>query len=126
MTYEAIKKKFNTSMYTKLVIAILIDIIGYVSYLVPVLAEVTDIIWAPISAMLIFVMFKKRLIYASTGAIAGFAEEIMTGTDAIPTATLIWVGVYVFDREMTFRKFAKRELKDMQLVEELTSKYMLK
>ncbi|MCK8059989.1 MULTISPECIES: hypothetical protein [unclassified Fusibacter] len=123
MTYEVIKKKFNTSMYTKLVVAILIDILGYVSYLVPFLAEISDIIWAPISAIIIFIMFRKQLIFASTGAIVGFAEEIMTGTDAVPSATLIWVGVYVFNRDKTFKKFSTRELKDMQLVEDLTSKY---
>ena len=43
---------------TMLVLSLLFDFIGMVSYFVPVFAEVTDLVWAPISGILLVVMFK--------------------------------------------------------------------
>ena len=35
-------------MVFKLVVSVIIDLIGFVSYAIPILSEVADIIWAPI------------------------------------------------------------------------------
>jgi len=48
--------------------------------------EFFDFIWAPISALLIYLLFRKP-------AFAGIAliEEILPGFDFIPTATMAWL-----------------------------------
>ncbi len=65
------------------------DLIGCASYLVPGLGEETDIIWAPISAIIFYFAFGKRK--AIYGALFNFVEEILPFTDIIPTFTIAWL-----------------------------------
>ncbi len=79
--------------YAKLFLGILFDIIGLLSYLIPGAAEAIDIVWAPIGAFLISIMYKGTV--GKVGAVVGFLEEIIPGfTDFIPTFTLIWIYEY--------------------------------
>ena len=94
---EVIQSKFKSDKKTKLVLGIIFDIIGMLSYLVPVFAEVTDIIWAPISGFIMMAMYKGM-----TGKIAGvisFIEEAFPFIDIIPTFTLTWVYKYIIKKE---------------------------
>jgi len=59
-----------------LIFSLIIDIIGYFSYIIPGFGELIDVVWAPISAALLYQMYGSSLI-----AFAGFAEEIMPGLD---------------------------------------------
>jgi len=70
----------------KLFFCIIIDIIGFATYSIPVLGEFEDIIWAPISSIIIFYLFGSKLI-----SLSGFMEEILPGSDFIPTATLAFL-----------------------------------
>ncbi|WP_299679565.1 hypothetical protein [uncultured Tenacibaculum sp.] len=88
--------------YQKLFLSILFDLIGYASFLIPVLAEFTDIIWAPASAYIMTKMYK-----GNQGKIAGaisFIEEILPGLDIIPTFTLMWLYTYVFKGKKETKK----------------------
>jgi hypothetical protein len=83
--------------YAKLILGILFDLIGMMSYIVPVAAEVTDVVWAPLSAFIMTRMYKGNV-----GKIAGvvdFLEELLPATDIIPTFTLTWIYVYVIGKE---------------------------
>ena len=83
--------------YKKLVLGILLDAIGYVSFLIPGIGEFSDIVWAPLSGWLMTKLYKGKL-----GKIAGFitfVEEALPGFDVIPTFTLMWVYTYVFSKE---------------------------
>ena len=71
---------------TKLIGSLAIDAVGIASYLIPGLAELSDTAWAPISGFLIFTMYGNGPL-----AILGFGEEILPGTDIIPTATIAWI-----------------------------------
>ena len=54
----------------------------------PGIAETTDLIWAPISGMLLVAMYK-----GTTGKVAGVIgtlEELIPFTDIIPTFTITW------------------------------------
>jgi len=73
----------------KLFFSIIIDFIGILSYIVPVLAEVLDVFWAPISALLIFQLYGNALL---TGV--AFIEEALPFTDITPTATIGWLIEY--------------------------------
>ena len=80
--------------YQKLVLSLLFDAIGYVSYLIPGFGELSDIVWAPTSAYIMTKMYK-----GNKGKIAGvisFIEEVMPGLDAVPTFTLMWLYTFVF------------------------------
>lgn len=76
----------------KLFIGILLDLVGLISYFVPVLGEFSDIIWAPISAYILAKMYPGKI--GKVGAIVNFIEEISPGTDIIPTFTLTWAYTY--------------------------------
>lgn len=88
----------TSSKRSKLILSIIFDIIGMLSYLVPVLAEVTDLVWAPVSGLLLGAMYK-----GTTGKVAGiigFIEEALPGViDFIPTFTLTWIYTYLIKRE---------------------------
>lgn len=80
--------------YQKLALSLLFDAIGYVSYLIPGLGELSDIVWAPASAYIMTKMYK-----GNKGKVAGaiaFIEEVMPGLDVVPTFTLMWLYTYVF------------------------------
>lgn len=71
----------------KLGLCILLDLIGSSSELLPIVGEATDIVWAPIAALLL-----RNLFYGSNIVLAlEFAEEILPFTDILPLATLCWV-----------------------------------
>jgi hypothetical protein len=84
----------NIGKYKKLLLGILFDALGYVSFIIPGFGEFSDIIWAPISAWLLIKLYK-----GNTGKVAGvisFIEEILPGFDIIPTFTLTWIYSYIF------------------------------
>jgi len=80
--------------YKKLALSIIFDAVGYASFIIPGLGELTDIVWAPASAFIMTKMYK-----GNTGKIAAavsFIEEAMPGIDIIPTFTLMWLYSYIF------------------------------
>lgn len=91
-----LQKKQSQEKTQKLIIGILFDLIGMVSYIIPLYAESIDLIWAPISGILLMRMYK-----GTTGKVAGiiaFIEEIFPFIDFIPTFTLTWLYTYVYKK----------------------------
>lgn len=84
----------RTSKYKKLAFSIIFDAIGYTSFIIPGLGEITDVIWAPISAYLMTKLYKGNK--GKIAAAVSFIEEVMPGLDVIPTFTLMWLYTYVF------------------------------
>ena len=83
--------------YKKLTLSLLLDAVGYVSFLIPGLGEFIDVAWAPASAYIMTKLYKGK-----RGKIAGavsFIEEIMPGMDVIPTFTLMWLYTYAFSKK---------------------------
>ena len=79
----------NLNKNQKLVLGIIFDIIGMITFI--------DLIWAPLSAYLISKMYRGR-----KGKVAGvfsFIEEILPGMDFIPSFTIMWLITYVFQKE---------------------------
>jgi len=81
-------QQFNKLKNRSLIYALIIDAIGMLTYLVPVAGDIVDFIWAPISGILIYFLFRRNL--GVIGGTAGFIEELMPQTDIIPTATILW------------------------------------
>ena len=69
-------------------LCLILDAIGCLSYLAPGIGELSDIIWAPVSAIIFYFMFKRTLGFY--GSIVEFAEELSPGLDFIPTFTIAW------------------------------------
>jgi len=84
----------SENKYQKLGLSLLLDAIGYVSFVIPGIAEFSDIVWAPASAYIMTKMYK-----GDKGKIAAavvFVEEAMPFMDVVPTFTLMWLYTYVF------------------------------
>ena len=78
-------------MWGRLITSLVIDLIGSASYLVPVVGEVTDIAWAPLSVILIMAMYDTttpNLKYLA------FTEELLPFTDFVPSATIGWAAQF--------------------------------
>ncbi|WP_370476677.1 hypothetical protein [Tamlana flava] len=83
--------------YKKLILGILLDAMGYVSFVIPVVGEFSDIVWAPVSGWLMTKLYKGK-----AGKIAGvitFVEEALPWLDVVPTFTIMWIYTYVFKKE---------------------------
>ncbi|CAM9961155.1 unnamed protein product [Scytosiphon promiscuus] len=81
-----------TGMWGKLLMSMAVDAIGCSSYAVPGLGESADLVWAPISYLLIDAMYHNSTPWA---AAFGGIEELLPFTDIIPTATLAWMKEYL-------------------------------
>ncbi len=77
-----------------LLLGLLFDAIGMLSFAIPGIGEFSDVIWAPLAAWLMTRMYKGKAGQAA-GAIA-FVEELVPGMDIIPTFTIMWLYTYVF------------------------------
>jgi len=84
--------------YKLLLLSILFDGIGMLSFVIPGIGEFSDVIWAPASVYLIYKMYK-----GAEGKVAGvvsFIEELgVFGTDLIPTFTLTWIYTYLLKKK---------------------------
>ena len=86
----------DTKKYKMLGLSILFDAIGMLSFTIPFLGEFSDIIWAPISALLVYKMYKGAV--GRIGGMVSFFEELIPGLDFIPTFTLTWIYKYVIKK----------------------------
>jgi hypothetical protein len=71
-----------------LTLCIVMDIIGYATYAIPILGEIGDILWAPISAIVFYNTFNRDI--KTIGSVVNFIEEILPITDIVPTFTIAY------------------------------------
>lgn len=90
--------KSKISKNTKLIISVVCDAIGMLSYAIPGAGEVLDAVWAPIAGMTMFTMYG-----GTKGAMGGVfvaIEEAAPGIgDWIPSFTLMWLFTYVWNKD---------------------------
>ena len=105
---KKVLKKFKRQRSIKFVLAFIIDLIGMSSYLLDAFTagfgEAVDVVWAPISGILISILFKERIGFALIGGTLGIAEEAIPFTDAIPMALITWAGIYMTGKNKTLQK----------------------
>jgi hypothetical protein len=77
-----------------LILGILFDCIGMMSFTIPLLGEFSDVVWAPLSGLLMTWMYKGRI--GKVSGVISFLEEIIPFTDVVPTFTLTWIYTYYF------------------------------
>jgi hypothetical protein len=78
--------------YKLLALGIILDAMGYASFLLPAI----DIVWAPLSAYLMTKMYAGKK--GKIAAVITFIEEALPFLDVIPTFTLMWLYTFVFDK----------------------------
>lgn len=93
-----------------LTLCLLMDLLGCASYAVPLLGEVSDVIWAPLSALIFYRMFGGPL--GAFGSVFNFIEELFPGLDFIPTFTISRLVVYITQQWLSDPK--KRAFNDFQ------------
>ena len=81
----------------KLLLGILLDGVGMISFTIPLLGEFSDVIWAPIAAFIMTRMYKGRV--GKVASVLTFIEEALPFTDIIPSFTLTWIYTYYFQKE---------------------------
>lgn len=83
--------------YTLLLLGVLFDAIGMLSFAIPGVGEFSDVIWAPLASFLIYKMYKGT--EGKIGGLVTFIDEIMPGLDVIPTFTLMWIYRFLIKKE---------------------------
>jgi len=84
---------------TSLVFCIVMDLIGYLSYSIPGIGEFADVVWAPVSGFIFYKTFGGWK--GAFGGIFNFAEELLPGTDFIPSFTIMWLVQYFSRKKST-------------------------
>ena len=82
---------------SKLIIGLVLDGIGMISFTIPFLGELSDVVWAPIAAIIMARMYKGRV--GKVASVLTFVEEIIPFTDIIPSFTLTWIYTYFFQKK---------------------------
>jgi hypothetical protein len=85
--------------YQKLILSLIFDALGFVSFLIPGIGEFSDIVWAPVSAWLMTKLYKGKI--GKIAAVVTFVEEILPVADVVPTFTIMWFYTYVFSSSKT-------------------------
>lgn len=80
-----------------LILGLVFDCIGMLSFTVPLIGEFSDVVWAPIAGYLMTTMYKGKI--GKIGGIFTFFEELLPFTDFIPSFTLTWVYTYFIKKK---------------------------
>ncbi len=76
----------QTKSLPSLTFCIIMDLIGYASFSIPLIGEFSDVIWAPLSAFIFMRTFGGR--FGAIGSVLTFLEEALPFTDIIPSFTI--------------------------------------
>jgi len=113
MNPEKIIQEFNSKKNRYLLISIVLDLLGMATYLLPMLGEVGDMVFAPIYGIAIFIMYRAKAIAATIGGLGGMIEELLPATDFIPSATLMWVYTFMITKTKTLKQFTQERNKEL-------------
>ncbi len=80
--------------YRNLLLGLLFDGIGMLSFAIPGIGEFSDVIWAPMAAWFMTRMYKGKI--GQAAGLVTFVEELVPGLDIIPSFTIMWVYTYIF------------------------------
>ncbi|MCK8519944.1 hypothetical protein M0D21_00075 [Aquimarina sp. D1M17] len=85
--------------YKKLALSLLFDALGMVTFIIPMIGEFGDVVWAPLAGFLMTKMYQGNV--GKAAGVFTFIEEALPGFDVIPTFTIMWLYTYVFKKEKT-------------------------
>ena len=79
-----------------MILSLIFDAIGMLSYLIPLVGWITDVIWAPIAGLILLKMYKGNV--GAVGGLVVFIEELLPGFDFIQTFKLTWIYTYIIKK----------------------------
>ncbi len=82
--------------YQNLVLGLLLDGVGMLSFAIPGVGEFSDVIWAPLAGWLMTRMYKGKI--GQAAGVVTFVEELVPGLDIIPSFTIMWFYTYVISK----------------------------
>lgn len=82
----------NKNRIRDLILSLLFDAIGMMSFTIPFIGEFADVVWAPISGLIMVWMYKGTM--GKVAGVISFVEELLPATDIIPSFTLMWFYTY--------------------------------
>ncbi|EAR01183.1 hypothetical protein [Maribacter sp. HTCC2170] len=85
--------KNKDKKYQTLLLGLLFDGIGMLSFVVPLIGDFADVIWAPLAGWLMTQLYKGKV--GQAAGVFTFIEEIIPGLDVVPTFTIMWIYTYV-------------------------------
>ncbi len=87
-------KNLKNKLFIK---GLIYDAIGMSTYAIPLVGPFLDLLWAPYAAKKMGEMYPGKK--GKIASVIVFIEEILPGTDVIPTFTLMWLYTFVWKRE---------------------------
>ncbi|WP_210418051.1 hypothetical protein [Flavobacterium sp. KBS0721] len=96
MKMQEVKTINEDDRTRKLLLGLLLDGVGMISFTIPLIGEFSDVIWAPVAAFIMTRMYKGRV--GRVASVLTFIEEALPFTDIIPSFTLTWIYTYYFQR----------------------------
>lgn len=123
---ETLEDKYNIEKTYLFEASITLDFVGMISYGLPGIGEITDIIFAPTMAIFLFflyrnynkstrkaifnIMRKNNIVFLSHifGSGIYFFEELFTPFDIIPSATILWYYTFSIKREENKEVFLQK------------------
>lgn len=96
MSKEVTVQPIKDTKSRDLLFGLLFDGIGLLSYLIPFIGEISDLIWAPIAGLILLRMYKGTV--GTVGGIIVFVEELIPGIDFVPTFTITWIYTYLIKK----------------------------
>lgn len=87
------KSQPTSNKYLLLLLSLLFDALGMLTFTLPLIGESFDVIWAPVSGFLIYKMYGGAV--GKVSGVISFLEEILPFTDVIPTFTLTWIYTFL-------------------------------
>ena len=94
--------KTRDNKIKNLLVGLLFDAIGMLSFTIPAIGEFSDVIWAPLAGWLMTRMYKGKL--GQAAGVVAFVEELVPGMDVIPSFTLMWIYTYLLSGNKTKKK----------------------
>lgn len=82
--------------YRNLLLGLLFDGVGMLSFAIPGIGEFSDVIWAPLAGWLMTRMYKGKI--GQAAGVVTFVEELVPGLDIIPSFTIMWVYTYLLSK----------------------------
>ena len=87
-------KLFQNKIFIK---GLVYDLAGMATVAIPVIGPFLDILWAPYAAKKMRELYPGRK--GKLASVLVFIEEILPGTDIIPTFTLMYLYTYVWKKD---------------------------
>src|ERR1700754_4860498 len=91
------ESQYETRKQRNLILGIVFDCVGMLSFSIPGVGEFSDVVWAPAAGLLMAWMYKGKI--GKISGVISFLEELCPFTDIIPTFTLTWIYNYLIRKE---------------------------